>query len=198
MDALLAEIDLARGGDARLDDAVDRLREELADPDELEHRARSVVELAALCLQGSLLVRHAPAKVADAFCGTRLGDDGGRAYGTLPRGTDLATGEKLLDAGTGRATFDVSVPIGRVLPHGRFAARLRMSDALTGVDSSFARPSFATVALEASTIFYSTRAVFAVRNLFDASYREPLSFIPEPGRTFAVSLRRDFDFALGH
>ena len=72
------------------DDAVDRLREELADPDELEHRARSVVELAALCLQGSLLVRHAPAKVADAFCGTRLGDAGGRAYGTLPRGTDCA------------------------------------------------------------------------------------------------------------
>ena len=62
----------------------------LADPDELEHRARSVVELAALCLQGSLLVRHAPAKVADAFCGTRLGDAGGRAYGTLPRGTDCA------------------------------------------------------------------------------------------------------------
>ena len=90
VDALLAEIDLARGGDARLDDAVDRLREELADPDELEHRARSVVELAALCLQGSLLVRHAPAEVADAFCGTRLGDAGGRAYGTLPRGTDCA------------------------------------------------------------------------------------------------------------
>jgi outer membrane receptor protein involved in Fe transport len=127
------------------------------------------------------------------FGGTQVGV----AIG-LPRGTDLATGEKLLDAGTGRATFDLSVPIGRVLPHGRFAARLQMSDALTGVDSSFARPSFATVALEASTIFYSTRAVFAVRNLFDASYREPLSFIPEPGRTFAVSLRRDFDFALGH
>jgi outer membrane receptor protein involved in Fe transport len=33
-----------------------------------------------------------------------------------------------------------------------------------------------------------------VRNLFDASYREPLSFIPEPGRTFALSLRRSFDF----
>ena len=88
--ALLAEIDLARGGDARLDDAADRLREELADPAEPEHRARTVVELAALCLQGSLLVRHAPAEVADAFCATRLGDAGGRAYGTLPRGTDCA------------------------------------------------------------------------------------------------------------
>ena len=90
VDALLAEIDLARGGDPRLDDGADRLRGELADPEELEHRARAVVELAALCLQGSLLVRYAPAEVADAFCATRLGDAGGRAYGTLPRGTDCA------------------------------------------------------------------------------------------------------------
>jgi putative acyl-CoA dehydrogenase len=48
------------------------------------------VELAALCLQGSLLVRHAPPPVADAFCATRLGDAGGRAYGTLPPGADCA------------------------------------------------------------------------------------------------------------
>jgi len=88
--ALLAEIDLAQGGDARLDAAAGRLREELADAEELEHRARRVVELAALCLQGSLLVRYAPPEVADAFCATRLGDAGGRAYGTLPRGTDCA------------------------------------------------------------------------------------------------------------
>jgi len=88
--ALLAEIDLAQGGDARLDAAAGRLREELADAEELEHRARRVVELAALCLQGSLLVRYAPPEVADAFCATRLGAAGGRAYGTLPRGTDCA------------------------------------------------------------------------------------------------------------
>ena len=90
VDALLAEIDIAQGSDDRLDAAAGRLREELADPEELEHRARRVVELAALCLQGSLLVRYAPAEVADAFCATRLGDAGGRAYGTLPRGTDCA------------------------------------------------------------------------------------------------------------
>ena len=44
----------------------------------------------ALCLQGSLLVRHAPAAVADAFCAARLGGEGGRAYGTLPPGVDAA------------------------------------------------------------------------------------------------------------
>ena len=40
------------------------------------------VEGMALCLQGSLLVRHAPSEVADAFCAARLGDEGGRAHGT--------------------------------------------------------------------------------------------------------------------
>ncbi len=34
-------------------------------------------------------MRHAPAAVADAFCATRLGRDGGRAFGTLPAGLDL-------------------------------------------------------------------------------------------------------------
>ena len=48
------------------------------------------MEQAALVLQGSLLVRHAPGPVADAFCATRLGGDSGRAFGTLPPGTDVA------------------------------------------------------------------------------------------------------------
>ena len=114
----------------------------------------------------------------------------------MPRGVDLATSAKLLDAGSARVTLDLSVPVWRALPYGRLAARVRWSDVITGVDSAFARPSFATVALEASTIVAGTRAVLAVRNLFNEGYREPLSFIPESGRTFAASLRRDFDLAL--
>ena len=90
VEALLAEIDAAAGGDARLDAAASRLRAELGDEREREHRARRLVELAALCFQGSLLVRHAPPVIADAFCATRLGGDGGRAYGTLPRGVGCA------------------------------------------------------------------------------------------------------------
>jgi putative acyl-CoA dehydrogenase len=90
VDALLAEIDLGRLGDGRLDAAASRLRAELADPEEVEHRARRIVELAAFCLQGSLLVRFAPGEVADAFCGSRLGGEGGRAYGTLPAGVACA------------------------------------------------------------------------------------------------------------
>ena len=86
--ALFAEIESAQGADASLDDAAARLRRELLDTEERESRARRVVELAALCLQASLLVRHAPPEVADAFCATRLGGQGGRAHGTLPRGID--------------------------------------------------------------------------------------------------------------
>ena len=39
-------------------------------------------------LQASLLVRHAPPAVADAFCATRLAGDWGHAFGTLPSGLD--------------------------------------------------------------------------------------------------------------
>ena len=86
--ALLAELELAAGGDKRLDSAIARLRNEVDDSEDAAHRARRVAELAALCLQGSLLVRHAPSAVADAFCATRLDGEGGRSYGTLPPGVD--------------------------------------------------------------------------------------------------------------
>jgi putative acyl-CoA dehydrogenase len=33
---------------------------------------------------------HAPPAVADAFCASRLGGDGGLQFGTLPAGPDLA------------------------------------------------------------------------------------------------------------
>jgi putative acyl-CoA dehydrogenase len=44
----------------------------------------------ALALQASLLVRHAPAAVADAFCAARLAGEAGHEYGTLPAATDFA------------------------------------------------------------------------------------------------------------
>jgi putative acyl-CoA dehydrogenase len=91
LEALQAEIDLAAGADPRLDAAIADLRNELADPADVELRARRIVERLALCLQGSLLVRHSGPAVADAFCATRLGGEGGRAYGTLPAGLSLGS-----------------------------------------------------------------------------------------------------------
>jgi putative acyl-CoA dehydrogenase len=87
--ALFSEIWEAKGGDHRLDIYVNELRTQLAKTEDLEVRARRLVERLALALQASLLVRHAPAEVADAFCASRLAGDGGRAFGTLPPGTDF-------------------------------------------------------------------------------------------------------------
>ncbi|SFJ75132.1 putative acyl-CoA dehydrogenase [Amycolatopsis sacchari] len=88
VDAFFGEVELAAGANARLDDAAARLRKELSDPEELQFRARRLVEMMALVLQGSLLVRHAPAAVSDAFCASRLGGDWGIAFGTLPSTVD--------------------------------------------------------------------------------------------------------------
>jgi putative acyl-CoA dehydrogenase len=88
LEGFLAEVGEAAGADHRLDAAVARLHAELADLDGIEARARTLVEHMALCLQGSLLVRHGDPAVADAFCATRLAGEGGRAFGTLPRGVD--------------------------------------------------------------------------------------------------------------
>jgi putative acyl-CoA dehydrogenase len=89
LEVFIAEVEEAKGADARLDASVGRLKQQFSDPTTLESRARRVVESMALCLQGSLLVRHAPPAVADAFCASRLAGDGGLEYGTLPAGVDF-------------------------------------------------------------------------------------------------------------
>ena len=89
LDAYLGEVELAEGADRRFDDALARLKKELTSFDDLELRARRIVEQLALVFQGSLLVRHSPDAVADAFCASRLGRDWGDAFGTLPTGLDL-------------------------------------------------------------------------------------------------------------
>ena len=99
--AFLAECDLAHGGDARLDAHLARTRDGIhtmfADGEGRtgearlaagQFQARRVVEDLAVALQASLLVRHAPPAVSDAFCAARLGGAGGRVYGTLPTGVD--------------------------------------------------------------------------------------------------------------
>jgi putative acyl-CoA dehydrogenase len=89
-EVFLGEVQQAQGADARLDARVEELQGQLqGDPATLETRARRVVEDMALCLQGSLLVRHAAPAVADAFCASRLAGDGGLEYGTLPAGSDF-------------------------------------------------------------------------------------------------------------
>ncbi|MGH3795453.1 MAG: isovaleryl-CoA dehydrogenase [Pseudonocardiaceae bacterium] len=86
-EALLTEMEPAAGAHPGLDRALHLLRAEIADP--RPERARRLAELIALCLQGSLLLRHAPSAVAEAFLVSRLGGDAtGRTLGMLPAGTD--------------------------------------------------------------------------------------------------------------
>ncbi|WP_049565101.1 acyl-CoA dehydrogenase family protein [Streptomyces sp. SBT349] len=89
LNAFLAEVGRASGADHRLDAAVKDLLTEMSDLEGIEARARRLVERLALVLQGTLLVRYAPPAVADAFCASRLGGEGGGAFGTLPGGGDL-------------------------------------------------------------------------------------------------------------
>jgi putative acyl-CoA dehydrogenase len=89
LDAWLAEVGEARGQDPHLDRAVEDVLTDLADLTDLEVRARRLASLMAQCLQASLLVRFAPAEVADAFCASRLGGQWAGTFGTLPRGANL-------------------------------------------------------------------------------------------------------------
>ena len=91
LDAWIQEVGLAAGGDVRLDRAIRETLELLADhsdPAAAEGGARRLAARMAVCLQASLLVRHAPDEVADAFCASRLSDVGG-TFGQLPRGLEL-------------------------------------------------------------------------------------------------------------
>ncbi|MBK7263670.1 MAG: isovaleryl-CoA dehydrogenase [Rubrivivax sp.] len=90
VDAFFAELAHSRGGHPALDRHVESLRQAFTDPDDLEHRARDLVDRMALALQAALLVRHAPTFVADAFCSSRLESSGHHNAGALPRGTDCA------------------------------------------------------------------------------------------------------------
>jgi putative acyl-CoA dehydrogenase len=92
---------LAWRGDARgqpaLANALDRVAATLnGEPATREASARRIAQQIVLIAQAMLLVRHAPAAVADAFIATRLADAGsgvgncGRVYGTLPAAFDHA------------------------------------------------------------------------------------------------------------
>jgi putative acyl-CoA dehydrogenase len=83
--AYFAELERATGANRTFDRALATLREATA-PAENAHEAgaRRTVEQMALALQASLLIRHAPPAVSDAFVAARLGAERGTGFGTLP------------------------------------------------------------------------------------------------------------------
>lgn len=107
VEAFLAELNTAAGSDDHYDAALKRLGQELGDLDEIQYRARSVVELMALLLQASVLLRHAPTPVAEAFTASRLGGGWGHVFGTLPRGVDTGL---ILDRAAPATETTLSMP----------------------------------------------------------------------------------------
>jgi putative acyl-CoA dehydrogenase len=88
-EVFFAELDSVRGEDARLDATVAECRSLVYDQHMPEMRARYLAERMAVAIQAATLIRNAPNFVSDAFCMTRLGDEGGRAFGTLPMSVDM-------------------------------------------------------------------------------------------------------------
>jgi putative acyl-CoA dehydrogenase len=95
MEALLQEI--AKGGE-RVRRQVPAVSSALGDAATAEVQARRIVEILALSLQASLMMRHSAEHAAEAFCASRIEGNWGRALGTLAPGTrceDLAERQRL-------------------------------------------------------------------------------------------------------
>ena len=120
------------------------------------------------------------------------------ANAAFPRGRDLATGAPIPDIGAARATLDLRAPVARVLPSGSFTVRVRWTDASAKGDLTLSRAAYWTASTELSCVTWGTRLALAVTNLTNTRYYEPLSFIPEPGRTVLLSLRREMALPWPH
>lgn len=88
LEALFAELEKVQGHNRELDQHVLALKQDLADKQDIEYRARAIVENMALALQASVLLQGGNALVADAFCRGRFQSRSHQMFGTLPRGVD--------------------------------------------------------------------------------------------------------------
>jgi putative acyl-CoA dehydrogenase len=101
-DVLAQEVSEDAPQDARLDAFVTGLLRRLAGRDHNdESQARVLTRDLVLALQATLLWRHSPPMMADAFCASRLRGDGGAVFGMLPEATQA------------RAMVDRAAPIVR-------------------------------------------------------------------------------------
>lgn len=106
--ALLKEASVARGRLTTLDTALDEVERDCAglgalDGVEVATGARRLVERLALTLQGSLMVLHSPADLAEAFVESRLGRAKGESFGALDTGLVTLAGATALDRATATA-----------------------------------------------------------------------------------------------
>jgi putative acyl-CoA dehydrogenase len=88
-ETLLHEMTDAAQDDKRVRAMLARLQRKLSGRDcKDESQARMIVRDLVLAMQAALLLKHAPAPVAEAFCSSRLGEEPGGTFGLLPSGID--------------------------------------------------------------------------------------------------------------
>ena len=89
LEAVLAEIAIAKGAHGPFDAAFEGLLQTLSDHHDQEARARRIVEDLATVLQASLLIRQGAPEVAEVFIAGRLNGAMRGCYGALPAGLPL-------------------------------------------------------------------------------------------------------------
>ncbi|WP_047307374.1 isovaleryl-CoA dehydrogenase [Rhodopseudomonas palustris] len=90
LEAYFAEVEQAKGADVAFDRHIAALKDDMRDASDFEERARDLVDRLAVGLQASVLIRHAPDEVTDAYCASRLAQRGAHHYGALPKGMNFA------------------------------------------------------------------------------------------------------------
>ena len=89
IEAIVSELSKTAGSHDLLDACVVELKNELANTDQIQLRARRISERMALALQASLLLQHSTEPVAEAFIQSRLGARGALTFGSLPASADV-------------------------------------------------------------------------------------------------------------
>jgi putative acyl-CoA dehydrogenase len=89
LEAIYHELGAVKGMNEIFDRFLLNLKDEFSNTENLEFRARVVVEKLALALQAKLLLESAPAFLAEAFCLSRLADNRNLNFGTLPAGAEV-------------------------------------------------------------------------------------------------------------
>jgi putative acyl-CoA dehydrogenase len=89
IEVLLNEIKSAVGANTNFDNYIAAAEKELHYTDDLEFRARRVVERLAVALQAAVLLKNAPDFIAEAFCNSRLVNDRNLNFGALPEGVEI-------------------------------------------------------------------------------------------------------------
>ena len=88
VEIFLEELEQSRGRDAGIDEHLDALRAEFANPLS-EAAARRLVEKLAITWAATLMVEYGHPSVSEAYLISRVGGDHGSLFGTLPTSCDL-------------------------------------------------------------------------------------------------------------